>query len=108
MYIYACCCKIGLTKTLINLKALQCRVTYTLHDIGYSHLTTQSTIITIVTAHHRHSSHSPPHEQLLEELGAGGVPSAVHTRNPPYEQWLIGVEHVHECRHVVVLSYWLF
>jgi hypothetical protein len=42
MYIYARCCKIGLTKTLINLKALQCSVTYTLHDVGCSHLTTQS------------------------------------------------------------------
>jgi hypothetical protein len=66
------------------------------------------TIITIVTAHRQHSSRSPPHEQLLEELGAGGMLSAVHTRNPPYEQWLVGVERVRECRHVVVSSYWIF
>jgi len=66
------------------------------------------TIITIVIAHHQHSSHSLPHEQLLEELGAGGVLLAVHTCNPPYEQWLVGMEHVHECWHVVASSYWLF
>jgi hypothetical protein len=65
-------------------------------------------IITIVTTHRWHSSHSPPHEQLLEELGAGGLLSAMHTRNPPYEQWLVGVERVRKCRHVVVSSYRLF
>jgi hypothetical protein len=31
---------------------------------------------------------------LLEELDAGGVLSAVHTHNPPHEQWLVGMEHV--------------
>ena len=66
------------------------------------------TIITIVIAHHWHSSHSPPHEQLLKELGAGGMLSAVHTHNPPYKQWLVGMEHVGECWHIVALSYWLF
>jgi hypothetical protein len=39
---------------------------------------------------------NPLHEQLLEELGAGGVLSAVHTHDPPYEKWLVGVEHVRE------------
>ena len=65
------------------------------------------TIITI-TAHRQHSSCSPPHEQLLKELDAGGVLSAMHTRNPPYEQWLVGMERVRECQHVVISSYWLF
>ena len=37
---------------------------------------------------------SPPHEQWLKELGVGGVSSAVHTHNPPYEQQLIGMDHV--------------
>ena len=65
------------------------------------------TIITITT-HCWHSSCSPLHEQLLEELGAGGMLSAMHTHNPPYERWLVGMEHVHECQHVIVSSYWLF
>jgi len=52
------------------------------------------TIITIVIAYCWHSSHSPPHEQLPKELGAGGMLSAMHTRNPSYKQWLVGVECV--------------
>jgi len=66
------------------------------------------TIITIVTAHRQHSSHSLPHEQLLQDLGTGGMLSAMHTHNPPYEQWLVGMEHVHECRHIITSSYRLF
>ena len=49
---------------------------------------------------------SPPHEQLLEEPGVGCVLSTVHTRDPPYEQSLIGMECAHECRYLVVLC-WL-
>ena len=53
-------------------------------------------LIVVIVIRCRCSSCNPLHEQLLEELGVGGVSSAVHTYDPPYEQWLVGMEHVRE------------
>ena len=49
-------------------------------------------LITVVVTQ-CHSTHSPPHEQLLEELGLGGVPSAslIATTHPPCKQTLTAV-----------------
>jgi hypothetical protein len=53
-------------------------------------------LIVVVVIHCQYSSHNTLHEQLLKELGVGGMSSAVHTHDPPYKQWLIGMEHVCE------------
>ena len=48
----------------------------------------------VVITQCQHSTHSPPHEQLLEELGVGGVPSAsslIATTHPPCKQTLAAV-----------------
>ena len=45
----------------------------------------------VVITQCQHSTHSPPHEQLLEELGVGGVPSTlslIATTHPPCKQML--------------------
>ena len=49
-------------------------------------------LVTIVVTQ-CHSTHSPPHEQLLEELGVGGVPSAslIATTHPACKQTLTAV-----------------
>ena len=47
-------------------------------------------LVAIVTSC-QHSTHSPPHEQLLEELDMGGVPSTlspIATDHPPCKQTL--------------------
>jgi hypothetical protein len=60
-------------------------------------LTEVEVVLIVVVIIHCWCSHNPLHEQLLEELGVGGgVLSVAHTHDPPYEQWLRGMEYMHE------------